>query len=48
LETIDVTPQRNDGGRRGFTPIDGETETFKYTSPEQLGVEVIKAVGKAA
>jgi hypothetical protein len=46
-ETVEITPQRNQGGRKGFTPIDDETRTLTYESPEQLGTEVIKAFDKA-
>jgi len=30
-----VTPKRNQGARKGFTPIDDETSAFTYESPEQ-------------
>lgn len=47
-ETVELTPRRNEGARRGFTPITNEKCTFPYTSPEQLGNEVIKAFDKTA
>lgn len=47
-ETVEVTPKRNKGSRRGFTPIEDEMRTFTYDSPLQLGIEVIKAFEKAA
>lgn len=46
-ETIIVTPTRNEGPRRGFTPIKEERRTFTYESPEQLGAEVVRAFDKA-
>jgi hypothetical protein len=47
-EVVKVTPKRNEGTRRGFTPIEDEMRTFTYDSPSQLGIEVIKAFDKAA
>jgi hypothetical protein len=46
-DTIAVTPTHNQGPRKGFTPIKQERQTFVYTSPEQLGTEVLKAFTKA-
>jgi hypothetical protein len=46
-ETIEVTPQRNEGGRHGFTPIDEETQTLVNISSEQLGAAIIGAFDKA-
>jgi hypothetical protein len=46
-ETVEVTPRRNDGARRGFTPLDDDMTTFSVTSAEQVGAEVIKAFEKA-
>lgn len=46
-DAIEVTPQRNEAGRRGFTPIDGETRTFTDSTPEQLGAEVVYAFRRA-
>ncbi len=47
-ESVEITPKRNEGSRRGFTPIEDEMRTFTYDSPLQLGIEVIKAFEKAA
>jgi hypothetical protein len=46
-ETVKVTPKRNEGTRRRFTPIVDEMHEFIYESPLQLGIEVIKALNKA-
>lgn len=46
-DTVEVTPRRNEGGRRGFTPLDDETRTFTETSTERLGTEVTEAFSKA-
>jgi hypothetical protein len=46
-ETVEVTPNRNEGGNQGFTPIEEELRTFTYESPAHLGTEVIKAFEKA-
>jgi endonuclease YncB( thermonuclease family) len=46
-DTVEVTPQRNEGGRRGFTPIDTEMRTLISPSPDQFGTEVITAFTKA-
>jgi len=46
-ETVEVTPRRNEGGRRGFTPIEDEMQAFVYASPEQLGTAVVNAFTKA-
>jgi hypothetical protein len=46
-ETVELTPMRNEGSRRGFTPIEDETQTFVYASTEQLGTAVISAFSKA-
>jgi hypothetical protein len=46
-EAVEITPKRNEGSRRGFTPIDDEMRAFTYDSPSQLGIEVIKAFDKA-
>jgi hypothetical protein len=46
-ETIELTPMRNEGSRRGFTPIDEDAQTFVYASPEQLGIAVVSAFSKA-
>jgi hypothetical protein len=46
-DTVELTPQRNEGGRRGFTPIDTDTRTLTSPSPDQLGTEVITAFSKA-
>lgn len=43
-----MTPNRNEGGNKGFSPIEEELSTFTCESPEQLGTEVIKAFDKAA
>jgi hypothetical protein len=32
-ETVEVTPRRNEGARRGFTPMNDEMQTFVYGSP---------------
>lgn len=45
-EKVEITPQRNEGGRHGFTPVDEATSVFPYDSPEQLGNEVIEAFDK--
>jgi hypothetical protein len=46
-ESIKVTPERNEGARGGFTPIQNQASVFLYDSPGQLGKEVIKAFKKA-
>jgi len=46
-DTVELTPQRNEGGRRGFTPIDTHMQTLTNPSPYQLGTEVITAFHKA-
>ncbi|MGI8647077.1 MAG: hypothetical protein ACR2JX_02435 [Mycobacteriales bacterium] len=46
-ESVEITPKRNEGSRRGFTPIEDAMRTFTYDSPLQLGIEVIKALDKA-
>jgi hypothetical protein len=45
-EAVEVTPKRNEGSRRGFTPVDDEMRAFPYDSPRQLGIEVINAFDK--
>lgn len=46
-QNIEVTPQRNEGPREGFAPIEEEVRGFTYESPAQLGSEVINAFDKA-
>jgi hypothetical protein len=46
-EAMEVTPRRNEGGRRGFTPIDDYMTTFSPTSAHDVGAEVIKAFDHA-
>jgi hypothetical protein len=46
-ETVEVTPKRNEGSRRGFTPMNDEMQTFVDASPEQLGTAVVNAFSKA-
>jgi hypothetical protein len=46
-DMIEVTPFRNEGGRRGFTPIETEMTTLTLASPEQLAAEVLEAFKKA-
>lgn len=45
-DTIEVTPFRNEGGARGFTPIKAERTALSPTSPEQLATEVLNAFDK--
>jgi hypothetical protein len=46
-ESVEVTPQRNEGPREGFAPMTDHTARFTYDSPGQIGVEVINAFDKA-
>ncbi|WP_018680389.1 hypothetical protein [Actinokineospora enzanensis] len=45
---IEVTPQRNEGGRKGFTPVPDETRAPADSSPGSVGDAVITAFGKAS
>lgn len=45
-DVIEITPLRNEGGRRGFTPIEGESRTIDNASPGGVGTMVIAALGK--
>lgn len=47
LESVYVTPRRNEGNRGGFTPIMEERVLLDYESPEQLGRAVQEAMKKA-
>jgi hypothetical protein len=46
-EDVEVTPRRNDGPRRGFTPLDEDMVTYSAASADRLGAEVITAFEKA-
>jgi hypothetical protein len=46
-DVAEVTPQRNEGGRRGFTPIDTDMQALSGPSPDQLGTEVVTAFSRA-
>ncbi|WP_026422170.1 hypothetical protein [Actinokineospora inagensis] len=44
---VEVTPQRNEGGSKGFTPIVDEARTLVDASPNAVGDAVVAAFGKA-
>lgn len=46
-DTVEITPRRNDGARRGFTPLDADMTTLSGITPERLATEVVKAFDKA-
>lgn len=46
-DTVRVTPNRNEGGSRGFTPIKDERVRTSVSSAEQMGEEVLTAFTKA-
>jgi hypothetical protein len=46
-DDVEVTPRRNDGPRRGFTPLDEDITTLSAASADRLGAEVITAFEKA-